>query len=195
MQDSTYWLSRAPGTQPEGPYYFDQLESMFAGGQVTAQAQICPQGGKEWRLLAEEIRGQETVAWALTGQRTSAGTWLFVLGVICLLIAWPIGLLMLIAGIIVERTTTYQYCGDCGNDVGNHAKVCGSCGSLLKRKSFTKTLAMACVGFVICVVAIPLGISGYFKFIVPAVATEPSTSGIEKATEQMRQKLNSQATE
>lgn len=56
MQHSTYWLSRTPGTQPEGPYFFDQLERMFASGHVTAQAQICPQGGKEWRLLAAAIR-------------------------------------------------------------------------------------------------------------------------------------------
>lgn len=51
----TYWLARNPGTQTEGPFLLSQLESMFSSGQLTAAAQVCREGERDWHLLAEEL--------------------------------------------------------------------------------------------------------------------------------------------
>lgn len=51
----TYWLARKPGSQTEGPFLLAQLQSMFSAGQLTAAAQVCREGERDWHLLAEEL--------------------------------------------------------------------------------------------------------------------------------------------
>lgn len=50
-----YWLSRGPGMQAEGPFFFGQLWTMFEAGQLTAEAQVCRHGEEDWFLLHDEI--------------------------------------------------------------------------------------------------------------------------------------------
>lgn len=53
MSANTYWLTRGPGQPPEGPFFLEQIRSMFAAGQVTAHAQICAEGGQVWGPLPD----------------------------------------------------------------------------------------------------------------------------------------------
>ncbi len=51
----TYWLSRAPGQDAEGPFTLGQIRRMSAAGSVTAESQVCRHGEEEWISLEDEL--------------------------------------------------------------------------------------------------------------------------------------------
>lgn len=56
---TTYWLSRKPGQDPEGPFTLAQLCRMFDSGAVTVEAQVCRRGESAWISLEEELESFE----------------------------------------------------------------------------------------------------------------------------------------
>jgi hypothetical protein len=52
---TTYWLSRKPGQDAEGPFTLAQLRRMFDSGVLTVESQVCRQGEEDWVSLHEEL--------------------------------------------------------------------------------------------------------------------------------------------
>jgi hypothetical protein len=64
---TTYWLSRTPGQDPEGPFTPAQLRRMSAAGSVTVESQVCRRGESEWISLEDELALHEAEQLAAAG--------------------------------------------------------------------------------------------------------------------------------
>jgi hypothetical protein len=64
---TTYWLSRKPGQDAEGPFTLAQLRRMSAAGSVTAESQVCRRGESEWISLEDELALHEADQLAAAG--------------------------------------------------------------------------------------------------------------------------------
>ena len=58
----TYWLSRTPGMETEGPFTIGQLRRMHAAGTITADAQICRHGDDEWIEASYMIEATDEIS-------------------------------------------------------------------------------------------------------------------------------------
>jgi len=148
MSLTTYWLSRAPGQDPEGPFTLGQLQRMHAAGSVTAESQVCRQGEEEWRGLDEELAicdmdrlvapPAPAAMPAQAGKRkrkSKAGCGpaiLFVLGLLLCFGFWPLGVGLLLVAIVLDHVSYYTACSICGNEVTPKSTLCPTCRAQLQ---------------------------------------------------------------
>lgn len=147
---TTYWLCRTPEADPEGPFSLGQLGKMHEAGSVTAASLVCRQGEDVWYGLDDELAacdleaGREPAFIPPTLQmapvrkkRRSKGSgcgavFCFLLGLVMLLLFWPVGLLLIVAALIIDHTSYETTCGRCGNSVAPRSRLCPTCKVPLK---------------------------------------------------------------
>src|SRR5687768_1988973 len=129
----TYWISRNGGPS-EGPYELEQLASMWQTGQLTSIDFAAESGTGEWFNVAYLMA--PAALEPIKARRRRHRPYLMeaalvaVLGLMLLVFFWPLGVVLMIGSILMDRTI--WDCGQCGDKVHETTKVCPKCGAHLR---------------------------------------------------------------
>lgn len=139
----TYWLARLGEEKPGGPYSRADLSRMYQAGEADMYDQVCLAGTERWQDLgkllalrdyqnpaaAASSQPREQVVLAKKKRRVmgSAGCVVFVFGLLLLVLMPPIGVLMIVAGLIIEQCSVKVICTNCGNVTVKTARECAVC--------------------------------------------------------------------
>lgn len=132
---TTYWLCRAPGSETEGPFALEQIQCMYQSGAITAQAMLCREGDEVWVSALDELQSsftppQPIVRRAKKKRKSKAGcgpACLFLIGLLFLVIFWPMGLALIFLALILDHMSYYRACSLCGNEVAKSSRECPWC--------------------------------------------------------------------
>lgn len=138
-----YYLSQSGDVQ--GPFAEGRLLQMAEAGEIGTAAQVAMHGTEDWFPVAhllDTLRAERDEREKIESQRAQASRpvaerkrelplmWVaalvFLLGVGTLFAFWPLGLLLIVLGIVLDAKQIWV-CGACGNRVEKTSQQCPNC--------------------------------------------------------------------
>lgn len=161
-----YWLARAGEENPEGPFSKAELSQMYHAGAVDMFDQVALHGTERWQDLGKllGLRDYQDPAAAAVPpplpqvqshkKRTSGnggvGCIMMIVGLVLLLIFWPLGLLLIFGAAILDQASVHYICTACGNQTVRTARHCMACKAVFVPESLARNLAKGAAVGLLC---------------------------------------------
>lgn len=202
-----YWLARAGEEKPEGPFSKADLSRMYHAGEVEMLDQVALNGTDRWQDLGRllDLRDYQDPAAAAVPpplpqvqahkKRTSGnggvGCIMMIVGLVLLLIFWPLGLLLIFGAAILDQASVHYICTACGNQTVRTARHCMACKAVFVPESLARNLGKGLAAGILCFGLIGWGVWSSMEDsrldaarVRPEVTARPATvkpASVEKA--------------
>jgi hypothetical protein len=161
-----YWLARAGEEKPEGPFSKAELSGMYHAGAVDMLDQVALHGTERWQDLGKLLGlrdYQDPAAAAVppplpqvqahkkrTAGNGGVGCIMMIVGLVLLLIFWPLGLLLIFGAAILDQASVHYICSACGNQTVRTARHCMACKAVFVPESLARNLAKGAAVGLLC---------------------------------------------
>lgn len=122
---SLYYVHRFG--QTTGPFPSERIAAMLGAGEMRSTDLVCAMGAETWEPVCDAL-GTRAVR-RVARPYAALMAVLIVLGVIGVFVFFPVGVLLLVLGVVVDRK--YYSCGACGNRVERSSMICPTCRAAL----------------------------------------------------------------
>lgn len=167
-----YWLARAGEEKPEGPFSKADLSRMYHAGEVEMLDQVALHGTERWQDLGKllglrDYQDPAAVPPPLPQvqahkKRTSGnggvGCMMMIVGLVLLLIFWPLGLLLIFGAAILDQASVHYICTACGNQTVRTARHCMACKAVFVPESLARNLLKGLAVGLLCLGLIGWGV-------------------------------------